>query len=100
MPRAKEYQNAAERQEAYRARHRDREPPLQGYLAALARSLHMELAETTRAGQSPLPVELVARRADETLRNMIRYLQQLREASSVNDGTPSDKGGEATEHTP
>jgi hypothetical protein len=100
MARAKEYQNAAERQEAYRARHRDREPPLQGYLAALARSLHVVLAETTRAGKSPLPAELVAGRADETMRNVIRYLQRLREEASASDGTPSDRGGATTEHLP
>jgi hypothetical protein len=99
MPRPREYQNAAERQEAYRARHRDREPPLQGYLAAQARTLHTELTETTRAGRSPLPAGLVARRADETMGNVIRYLRGLREGPSASDGTPSGKGGEATEHS-
>ena len=57
MPRAKEYANAAERQAAYRARLREKEPPLQGYLAAQARTLPMELVATTRASRSPLPAE-------------------------------------------
>src|SRR5258707_538187 len=45
MPRQREYQNAAERQAAYRARHRAEEPPLQSYLAGLARTLHGELRD-------------------------------------------------------
>jgi hypothetical protein len=74
MPGERIYQSNAERQAAYRARHREREPPLQGELAALARSLHGTLREAVRRGESRLPIELLGERADETLRRMIRYL--------------------------
>src|ERR1051326_668148 len=67
----REYRTKAARQAAYRDRHRDQEPPLQSYLAALARTLHRVLADAVRDGESRLPVELLGRRADETLRRMI-----------------------------
>ena len=75
MPGERISKNNAERQAAYRARHREREPPLQGELAALARSLHGRLGEAVRRGESRLPAELLGRSADETLRQMIRYLK-------------------------
>lgn len=83
MPREREYPNAAARQAAYRARHRAQEPPLQSYLAGLARTLHGELRDAVAAGRSPIPAELVARRADDTLRNVIRYLRAAREAEEA-----------------
>ncbi len=83
MPREREYENAAARQAAYRARHRAEEPPLQSYLAGLARSLHGELQVAAAAGRSPVPAELVVRRADDTLRNVIRYLRAAREAEEA-----------------
>jgi hypothetical protein len=93
MPRTREYANAAERQAAYRARHRAKEPPLQSYLAALARTLHSELRESARAGKSPLPAELIGSRADETLGKLIRYLKRLREEEDAAGGRLSEKGG-------
>jgi hypothetical protein len=75
MPPMKIHASNAERQAAYRARHREREPVRQGLLAGLARSLHGTLAETVREGRSRLPPELLGRRADETLQKLIRYLQ-------------------------
>ena len=75
MPRERPYRNNAEKQAAYRARHREQEPPLQGYLAALARTPHGTSALAMRQGESRLPEELLGRRADETLRRMIRYLE-------------------------
>jgi hypothetical protein len=83
MPREREYKNAAERQAAYRARHRAEEPPLQSYLAGLARTLHGELRDAVAAGRSPIPAALVVRRADDTLRNLIRYLRAAREAEEA-----------------
>ncbi len=98
MPRAREYENAAVRQAAYRARHRAEEPPLQGYLAALARTLHGELRAAVAAGRSPVPAALVVRRADDTLRNLIRSLRAAREAeeaaaAAAAAGVPAKKGG-------
>ncbi len=75
MPRAREYKNNAERQEAYRARHRDRELPTQGELASAARTLHWYLQEAVRAGCSPWPGELLGKWEDETMRNLIGYLR-------------------------
>lgn len=75
MPREKEYQSNAQRQAAYRERHRDRQPPREDYLAALGRSLHIELEEAVAANQSVLPSELLGDRADTTLRNLIRYIR-------------------------
>jgi hypothetical protein len=75
MPRQREYANNAERQAAYRARHRDREPPTQATLAAYARSLHGWLREAVRAGHSPWPEGLLGAKADETMHNLIRYLR-------------------------
>lgn len=83
MPRERQYESAAARQAAYRARHQDAEPPLQGYLAALARTLHGELRAAVAAGRCPVPAHLVVRRADDTLRNLIRYLAAVREAEEA-----------------
>jgi hypothetical protein len=75
MPGERIYRSDAERQAAYRARHREREPERQGELAALARSLDGTLREAVRRGESRLPEEMLGRRADETLRRMIQYLR-------------------------
>lgn len=75
MPQEKQYASNAERQAAYRARHWERELPTQGLLAALARSLHGTLVRAVAQGVSPLPAELLGRRADRTLQNLIRYLR-------------------------
>ena len=79
MARAKEYANQAERQAAYRARHREREPPRQGDLAGLARTLHGELITAVKEGRCPVPAELITGRADETLRNLIFSLRRREE---------------------
>lgn len=75
MPQIKQYATNAERQAAYRARHREREPVRQGLLASLARSLHGTLTEAVREGRSRLPPELLGQRADETLQKLIHYLR-------------------------
>jgi hypothetical protein len=99
MPREREYESAAARQAAYRARHRGEEAPLQGYLAALARTLHGELQSAVASGRSPVPAELITARTDETLRNLIRYLREAREreeaAAERRSGEAAKKGGEA-----
>lgn len=75
MPQAKVHANNAERQAAYRARHRDRERPRQRDLAMLARALHYHLEQATRQERSPWPPELLGARADETLRTLVRYVR-------------------------
>jgi hypothetical protein len=97
MPREREYESAAARQAAYRARHRAQEPPRQGYLASLARTLHGELREAVASGRCPVPAELVVARVDDTLRHLIRYLRAAREAEEAAAAAPSpeaeEKGG-------
>jgi hypothetical protein len=97
MPRAREYENGAARQAAYRARHREEEPPRQRYLAALSRTLHAELKAAAAAGRSPVPAALITRRADDTLRNLIGYLREAREAeeaaAEARPAGPEEKGG-------
>lgn len=83
MPRERQYANGAARQAAYRARHQAAEPPLQSYLAGLARSLHGELQHAVAAGRSPFPNELIVGRADDTLRNLVLYLRAAREAEEA-----------------
>ncbi len=83
MPREKEYQSNAQRQAAYRERHRDQKPPREDYLAALGRSLHGVLAEAVATHQSVLPAELLGERADDTLRNLIRYIRQHTDEGQV-----------------
>jgi hypothetical protein len=94
MPRERQYESAAARQAAYRARHRAQEPPRQGYLAALARTLHGELLAAVAAGRSPVPAALITGRADETLRNLIRYLRAAGEAEEAAAEPPSREVGE------
>jgi hypothetical protein len=65
-----------------------------GYLAALARTLVGELKETARAGKSPVPEELMVGRADETLRNVISYLRELREEEWAAEESAPEEGGE------
>src|SRR5258708_4343153 len=73
MPRPRLYKNQAERQAAYRARHPERRPLREDRFAGLARSLHAVLVEAVEKHQCPLPEQIVAAQADETLANLIRY---------------------------
>jgi hypothetical protein len=80
MPGERQYATNAERQAAYRARHRERELPRQELLAGLARTLHGTLERAAAQGVGPLPPELVDRRTDRTMQNLIRHLRaQLKE---------------------
>lgn len=76
MPRSKSYVTNAERQAAYRGRHPEQRPLREDYLASLGRSLHAELEGAVEDQQSILPDYLLGERADETLRNLIRYIRQ------------------------
>jgi hypothetical protein len=74
MSRPRKYQTLAEKQAAYRARQSGSRPPKEAELARLARSLQVVLQEAVQSRTCPLPAELVGLRTDETLRNLIRYL--------------------------
>ncbi len=75
MPTKRHYASNAQRQAAYRARHADRKPATEAELAMLARSLHVVLEEALEAGRCPWPAHLLGGRAEATLRNVIRYLE-------------------------
>jgi hypothetical protein len=95
LPVERKYRSNAERQAAYRARHPGKRPPTEAELAILARSLHVLLADAAEAGTSPLPEGLVGDRADQTLRNLIRYLDPrpdpLRAEKSPSEGIPEQR---------
>lgn len=74
MARTKQYNSPAERQAAYRARKAPQKPPREDYLAALARSLHGVLRDAVEEDNALLPAHLLGQQADETLRNLIHYL--------------------------
>jgi hypothetical protein len=74
VSRPREYASNAERQAAYRARHADRKPPRQELLARRARTLHYVLQQAIQQDKCPLPHAILGTRADETLRNLIYYL--------------------------
>jgi hypothetical protein len=81
MPRPRLHASPAERQAAYRARHPEKRFPREDSLAALARSLHAVLEEAVETSRQTgkyekcaLPAHLLGARADETLRNIIRYV--------------------------
>jgi len=73
MPRPRLYQNQAQRQAAYRARHNQDRPPRMDRLASLAHSLHIVLTQALQQSQLELPDQVVGSRADETLENLIAY---------------------------
>ena len=73
MSRERLYKNNAARQAAYRARHPEKRLPREDLLAGLARSLHFTLKEAAELNRCPVPKEVLGGRADETLKNLIRY---------------------------
>ena len=79
LPVERKYRSNAERQAAYRERHPEKRPPTEVELATLARSLHVVFAEAVEVGESPLPHDLIGDRADQTLRNLIRFLDRRRD---------------------
>jgi hypothetical protein len=74
LPLEQKYRSNAERQAAYRDRHPEKRRPTEAELAILARSLHIVFVEAVEADQSPLPHDLVGDTPDQTLRNLIRFL--------------------------
>jgi len=74
MPVERKYRSNAERQAAYRDRHPEKRLPTEAALAALAQSLHVVLVKAVEAGKNPLPDDLIGDRTDQTLRNLIRFL--------------------------
>lgn len=74
MPAERKYPSNAQRQAAYRQRHRQEQPATQALLAILARSLHGVFQEASAAGTNPLPADLLGGQPEQTLSNLIHYL--------------------------
>lgn len=74
LPAERKYPSNAQRQAAYRQRHRQEQPATQAQLAILARSLHVVFEEAAAAGTNPLPADLLGGQPEQTLRNLIHYL--------------------------
>ena len=58
----------------------------------LARSLHVVLEEALQQPGCVLPAHLLGTRADETLRNLIRYLDPRKQEQSLSDPKPGSPG--------
>jgi hypothetical protein len=85
------HRNNAERQAAYRARHADRQPVRQARLAIIGEELHGRLRQAIEAGTNEVPAEVLGKRADETLINLMAYITR---GVLLNDPTKDRSGGE------
>lgn len=74
MPRVRKYEDAADRQAAYRARTYWQQAPTQKFLSNMAHGLHLDLAEALQKGECPLPAELLGAHAGQTLENLRDYI--------------------------
>jgi hypothetical protein len=75
MARERLYRNNAEKQAAYRARHRHQQLPRQRLLATLGQELHGRLREAIEVGTNRVPASVLGKRSDETLINLMRYVR-------------------------
>lgn len=75
MSQPKIYDNPAQKQAAYRQRKGRK--ATQAQLAILARGLCTTINEAKECGTFPLPVELIADRPEQTLRNLTRFLNPI-----------------------
>jgi hypothetical protein len=94
MPRTRKYQDAADRQAAYRGRTYWQQAPTQKFLSGMAAGLHADLAEALQKGECPLPAELLGAHAGQTLENLRDYisfgsLEAARLARAFGGETPS-----------
>lgn len=74
MPRSRTYQDAAQRQAAYRARTYWQQAPTKKFLAGMAQGLHNDLVSALQNGACPLPAALLGAHAGQTLQNLRDYL--------------------------
>jgi hypothetical protein len=77
MPQPKQYKNAAQKQAAYRARRP--KPITQASLARLARTLNWVIRQADEHGCSPLPRTIIAEDAEQTLKNLICFLDPVKD---------------------
>ena len=79
MPQPKQYDDAAQRQAAYRDR-RPR-PITQARLASLARSVYWVILKAQEHGDSPLPTDIIDDGQEQTLRNLICFLDPIKDTT-------------------
>ncbi len=79
MPQPKQYADAAERQAAYRARHP--RPISQARLATLAQAIYCVLLEAAEHGDCPLPTNIIAGDQEQTLKNLICFLDPVKDTT-------------------
>jgi len=75
MARERLYRSNAEKQAAYRARQSQEQGPRQRLMATLGQELHARIREAIAAGRNRVPAEVLGKRADETLINLMRYVR-------------------------
>ncbi len=76
MPQIKVYDNQAERQAAYR-QCKGRKRPTQAQMANLAWGVCYAINDAQECGTFPLPSALVTDKPDQTLRNLIEFLNPI-----------------------
>ena len=74
MPRLRQYDSAADRQAAYRARTYWQQAPTQKFLSGMAQGLHNDLVEALEKKECPLPKEILGTHAGQTLQNLRDYV--------------------------
>jgi hypothetical protein len=77
LPQPKQYKNAAQRQAAYRARQPKR--ATQARLAQLANTINYLILDNANTRYSRLPDEVVGTDIEQTLRNLICWLDPYRD---------------------
>jgi hypothetical protein len=68
------YENAAEKQAAYRARNAHKMPPRQSEVVALARTLRSAVKDAAKSGDK-LAKRVQAEREDEVLRELVKHFR-------------------------
>ena len=77
MSRERQYKDAAQKQAAYRARHPKQIS--QAQLASLARSIYWVIIYGFEQGDSPLPRDIRGDTVEQTLRNLMCYLDPVKD---------------------
>jgi hypothetical protein len=77
MPQPKQHKNAAMRQAAYRTRRP--KPPTQARLAQLALTINAVIGDDSKSRHRRLPAGIVAQGIEQTLRNLICWLDPVKD---------------------
>ena len=93
MPRERQYEDAAQRQAAYRSRRP--KAITQAYLAGLARTIYRVIIVGSERGDFPLPPEIVGDGIEQTLRNLLCYLDPVKDTTCHPDWNRFHPGRES-----